>query len=80
MSAALKRFGLEKFTVEPCSSCGTPKSVINGRWLRHEREIAGLTLREMARRLGYSAAYLCDVEHSRRHCSPRIREAYEALR
>jgi hypothetical protein len=80
MTAAHKRFGVQKFKPEPCDTCGAPRRVINGAWLRREREIAGMTLREMARRLDYSAAYLCDVEHNRRHCSPRIRAAYEALR
>jgi hypothetical protein len=80
MTAAHKRLGVQKFMDEPCVACGTPQKVVNGRWLRLEREIAGMTLREMARHLGYSAAYICDVEHGRRHCSPRIREAYEALR
>jgi len=80
MSAARKRLGVQKFLDTPCLSCGAPRSVINGKGLRLEREMAGLTLREMARRLEYSAAYICDVEHNRRHCSPKIREAYEALR
>ena len=80
MSAAHKRLGVQKFMDEPCVSCGTPRTVINGRWLRLEREIAGMTLREMARRLDYSAAYICDVEHNRRHCSPKIRAVYESLR
>lgn len=79
-NAALERFGLQKFADAACPTCGTPRSVINGRWLRHERELAGLTLREMAQRLGFSAAFLCDVEHDRRNCSPKVREAYEGLR
>jgi len=80
MTAAHKRMGLQKFTEEPCHACGAKLSVINGKWLATEREIAGLTLREMARRLNFSAAYICDVEKNRRHCSPKIRAAYEALR
>ena len=71
---------LQKFTHGACSACGTPKSVINGEWLRFERETAGLTLREMARRLGYSAPYVSDVERNRRNCTSKIRAAYEALR
>lgn len=77
---ARKRFGLEKFIDAPCPRCGSPKSVVNGRWLRIEREIAGLTLHEMGRRLGFSAVYLSDVERNRRTCTPKIRAAYEALR
>ena len=78
--AARKRFGVQKHLDEPCHACGKSRAVINGRWLRLEREMAGLTLREMARGLEFSAAYLCDVEHNRRHCSPKILAAYEALR
>ncbi len=80
MNAARKKLGIQKFKAEPCSSCGSPLSVVNGAWLRLEREMAGLTLREMARRLEFSAPYICDVEHNRRACSPKIRAAYEALR
>jgi hypothetical protein len=70
---------LNKFVSEPCRSCGTPQSVINGAWLRARRKAAQLTLREMARRLGFSAPYICDIELNRRHCSQVVRAAYEAL-
>lgn len=80
MSAGAKRLGVQKFIDEPCHYCGTPQAVTNGKWLRLEREIAGVTLREMARRLDFSAAYLCDIEKNRRRCSSKIRAAYEALR
>lgn len=72
--------GIVKFIPSPCPTCGTPKSIINGAWLRNERKTAGLTLREMARRLGLSAPFICDVELNRRNCSPKVRAAYEALR
>lgn len=39
-----------------------------------------MTLREMARRIGVSAAYLSDVERGRRAALPRLVVAYEALR
>lgn len=68
-----------KFRDEPCSQCGSPRAVVNGAWLRERRKRAGLTLREMARRAGVSAAYVCDIEHSRRNCLPAMREAYENL-
>lgn len=80
MSAARKRFGLQKFVNTPCTKCGSPNSVINGAWLKHERELAGLTLREMGQRMGCTAPFLSDVEHNRRNCSPKTRAAYEALR
>ena len=33
------------------------------------RELAGLTLRGLAAKVGVSAAFLCDVEHGRRRLS-----------
>ena len=80
MSSRMRRLGVEKFVDRPCRACGTPSVVINGRWLRLQRETAGLTLREMGLRMHFSAMYICDIEHNRRHCSPLIRAAYEALR
>lgn len=68
-----------KFRHEPCPTCGTPQAVINHDWLRARRRDAGVSLREMARRLGFSTPYLCDVEYGRRRCSLKIRKAYEAL-
>lgn len=68
-----------KFKHEACSKCGTPRSVLNGQWLRARRELAGVTLREMGRRLGFSAVYLSDIERNRRRCTPKVREAYEVL-
>lgn len=68
-----------KFRDEACQACGAPQAVISGAWLRERRKAAGLTLREMARRLDFTPAYICDVEKNRRHCSPVIRKAYEAL-
>lgn len=62
-----------------CSACGGPRPVVNGDWLRERRKAAGLTLREMAGRLDFSAPYISDVERNRRNCTPAIRKAYEAL-
>lgn len=70
---------MPKFRDEPCSACGTPRAVIDGAWLRDRRMKAGLTLREMARRVGVSAAYLCDIEKNRRNCLPNMRAVYEGL-
>jgi len=68
-----------KFTTEACQRCGSVVPVVDPRWLRAEREWAGLTLREMACRLGVSATYLSDVERGRRSALPRIVTAYDAL-
>lgn len=70
---------IEKFKQQPCSQCGTPRSVLNGDWLRHTRKHAGLTLRQFAERVGVSAAYICDIEKNRRNCLPAMRDAYECL-
>lgn len=69
----------KKFIDLPCPHCGSPRSVVDGAWLRERRELARVTLREMGRRLGVSAPYLCDVEWNRRSRLPNIVKAYEAL-
>lgn len=68
-----------KFTDQPCPHCGTPRSVVNGAWLRERRKKAGYTLRDFAKRVGASAAYICDIEHNRRNCLPAMRDAYENI-
>ena len=68
-----------KFTDEPCYACGAARAVVNGAWLRQQRLRSGLTLREVARLLGFSAVYISDIERNNRHCSPRVREFYESL-
>lgn len=68
-----------KFHPQPCSMCGTPKTVVNGEWLRFVRKRAGLSLRDFAKRAGVSAAYICDIEHNRRNCLPEMRANYETF-
>ena len=57
-----------KFIEQPCSKCGSPQSVLDGAWLREQRLSAGLSLREMGTRVGFTAVYLCDIEKNRRNC------------
>lgn len=71
---------VDKFTEEPCPTCGSPRSIINPKWLRTAREAANVAQSDLAKRLGYSAPYLCDIELGRRNCTPRVRKAYEALK
>lgn len=71
---------VDKFTDQPCPTCGTARSIVNPTWLRAARESAKLGLRQLADKLGYSAPYLSDVERGRRNCTPRVRKAYEALK
>ena len=64
-----------------CPCCGgTGKlSQIDGAALRKVREGTGISLRALARQLGFSAAYLSDIELGRRMCTGRILEAYKRL-
>jgi predicted transcriptional regulator len=64
---------------ERCSRCGNETTVIDGAGLRSLRISAGLSQREVARRMGVSPSYLCDVELNRRRVTVAVREAYEAL-
>jgi predicted transcriptional regulator len=59
-----------------CPRCGGKGQLVNGEFLRFTREEQGLSLREMARRLKYSATYLSDIEHNRRVSTARVNEAY----
>lgn len=69
----------KKFSHSACSKCGTPRSIVNPLWLRHVRVEAELPLREVARRLEYSAPYISDIEHGRRACLPKVRKFYEGI-
>lgn len=67
-----------------CSACeGTgrvPNPVATGLSMRQRRERAGVGLRELARKLDVSAAYLSDLELGRRGWrNAKLRKAYEAL-
>lgn len=68
-------------TKEKCDFCnGTGKvRAIDGSKLRKHRESNGLSLRKFASNLGFSTAYLSDVERNRRGCTDKILEAYEKL-
>ena len=75
-----KKVGADKFTTQACAKCGTPQATINGQWLRERRIAAGFSLREMAKRIGCSTAYLCDIELGRRNCVLWVRSVYEELK
>lgn len=65
----------------PCSRCGAARKekMYRGSDLRKVRQLAGLTLREMAKRVKKSAAFISDVELGRRRASAEVVAAYEAL-
>ncbi len=48
--------------------------------LRRMRKAAGFTLRQMARRLYFSAAYISDIELGRRNCTENIAKVYKSLK
>lgn len=68
-----------KFTSVKCGSCGASREVVKGSWLRKQRLSAGISLREMARRLELSPMYISDVEREKRHCTRKIAQAYDRL-
>lgn len=61
---------IEKLPKRKCPQCGGTGCVYDdreiGAALQHEREASGITLREIGRRLKFSAAYISDLEHGRR--------------
>lgn len=69
----------------PCNHCGhgVVEPVMNGPLVRRLRMKRGITLREMARTVGISPAYLSDIEHEKRYLRNgtivvKIRTALEA--
>lgn len=69
-----------------CKRCGGTGEELDhtlvGAMVRERREAAGLTLRKVAARSGWSAPYLSDLEHGRRNWTPvrqeRVLRAIEA--
>lgn len=62
-----------------CSRCNGTGRVPKPGTVKKLREKAGIGLRDMARLVGVSPAFLCDVEHGRRTLSPELRRKYEGL-
>lgn len=65
---------------EACTKCQHPRDVVSGDWMRWKRERSRFGLRELAVRLGLSAAYLSDVERNKRNVTPALHESYTKLR
>lgn len=65
---------------EPCRYCeGTGHQIDDvavGRMLREQREARGVSLREMARRLGKSSTYVQSVEGAQRSKVGRVKEGF----
>lgn len=69
-----------KYIEERCPQCDrSVRTVINGEWLREARHAAGLTLDDMAKRLGFGKMYLSEIERNEKRATPKILDAYEAL-
>ena len=49
---------------EHCEHCNA--ETLDGASLRERRTQAAVSLRDMAKRAGITAAYLCDIEYNRR--------------
>jgi predicted transcriptional regulator len=69
----------------PCERCGGSGEIENaayrGQEMRKLRETARLSLRKVAELMGFSAAYVSDLELGRREWSPKLIQAYQkALR
>jgi len=71
---------LEGLPTKSCPTCGGRGTVSNpveiGAALTELRKAAGLSCREMARRMNFTAAYICDLEHGRRAWKANLFDAY----
>lgn len=70
-----------KYSRSTCLACEGSGNVtrVSGAWLRARRKSAGVSLREFARRIGFSAAYVSDIERGQRMCTALIEAQYEKL-
>lgn len=50
-----------------------------GSQLRAIRRKAGLRLADIANLAGCTISHVSDIENGKRHCSPRIRQAYDDI-
>ena len=69
-----------KYTLVRCGHCGMIRKVAAYPWLRDRRMKYGISLRAMSKRMGFSAAYISDVELGRRLCTKTILKFYEELK
>ena len=64
-----------------CPRCGGSGSVLDnqatGKAMRAKREVVGISLRELARRIKWSATYVSDLELGRKVWTERKRARYE---
>jgi ribosome-binding protein aMBF1 (putative translation factor) len=60
-----------------CPKCSTLVPRIDGRSLRAAREVRGVSLRTLAKKVGYSATYLSDIERNQRLVTPNMLLLYK---
>lgn len=65
---------------EPCSHCGAPRATATGDALRAYRKRLGLSLIEVAAKLGVAFGHVGDIERGRRFATPAILNAYTRLK
>lgn len=65
-----------------CAACAGSGglNVIDPISLRETRQAAGISLREFAKRIKFTAPYISDIENGRRNCTLQIEEAYSQLK
>jgi len=68
-----------KWTLVTCHVCQQVRRVAAYPWMRKVRKASGLSLREVARQVGYSTPYICDIELGRRRANEKILKFYERL-
>ena len=72
---------LSEYLPGACPHCGGFGSPVasNPEWLKQTREAVGIAQATLAKSLGLSAQYLCDIEHGRRDVPQVVHEAYRKL-
>ena len=66
----------QKILHEICSVCGGVGQIPTGVCLKQKRQSMGVKQKDMAKRLGISQTYICDLEHGKRRATPQIVKGY----
>jgi len=61
-----------------CSQCGHDSAFVDGPWAAQQRKGAGITVKEMAESLGYSVAYIYQLESNKFRFSLPLWQRYSA--
>jgi len=65
-----------KYVDKNCPLCGGAGKAVNPDWIKWCRHEMSLSLREVAKEIGISAQYLCDIEKGRRNCPKRVADFF----